>query len=87
MLYDPFEEEKSTEVSSFTKERLMHKAMGRGSSAMEPVSAGEISKYLRKRLDRLPAEHKRFMDPHTYMVGISRNLLELRQNLARKVKR
>ena len=41
----------------------------------------DIASYGRKRLDLLPREYKRFENPHTYKIGVSTKLLDLRNRL------
>jgi nicotinate phosphoribosyltransferase len=56
--------------------------MDKGNIMAGTKSPESISKYSQSRLACLPEEHKRFMNPHTFKVGISRKLLELRERLA-----
>lgn len=86
IIHHPFEAGKSSNVSGCEKEQLMHKAMENGRKVYGGKTPKEISEYAQDRLKFLPGEQKRFMNPHIYKVGISRQLLELRQKLAEKDK-
>ena len=86
IIYHPFETGKSTDISRCKKEQLIHKVMDKGRMISGSKSPDQISEYLKSRLDCLPEEQKRFMNPHIYKVGISSPLLALRQKLAGKVK-
>jgi nicotinate phosphoribosyltransferase len=46
----------------------------------------DIAAYSKLRLSMLPAEYKRFENPHIYKVGISTELRELRDTLRKKYK-
>ena len=46
---------------------------------LPPLAA--IQAFARERFSLLPDEHKRFANPHTYRVGLSQKLYELRQEL------
>jgi nicotinate phosphoribosyltransferase len=87
VIYHPFEPEKSINVSRYHKEELTKKVMEKGNITSGIKSPEMISRFAQSRLACLPEEHKRFMNPHTYKVGISRRLLELREKLAETGKR
>jgi nicotinic acid phosphoribosyltransferase len=42
---------------------------------------GDIHAFLKQRVTHLPMEHRRFVQPHIYKVGISEKLLKLRSEL------
>jgi nicotinate phosphoribosyltransferase len=86
IIHHPFETAKSSNMSGCRKEQLIHKVMQKGSKISGAKSPGEVSEYAQSRLKFLPEEGKRFMNPHIYKVGISRQLLELRQKLTGKNK-
>jgi len=54
---------------------------------MVQPSLNEIADYTQKRLSLLPAEYKRFENPHIYKVGISKKLLQLRDALRNQYKK
>jgi nicotinate phosphoribosyltransferase len=82
-MFHPFEELKSLDLSAMEKESLHVRVMERGESHLPPETEAEIAAFSRARLARLPAEHKRFENPHLYKVGLSRKLLELRDALVK----
>jgi nicotinate phosphoribosyltransferase len=80
-IYHPIETLKSSDLSCFESEQILRKVMDKGRMVEKPGSPGEIYRFVRSRLEKLPGEHKRFMNPHVYKVGISGKLLELRSRL------
>ena len=85
MIYHPTHSHKSAKVKGMKKEELLEVAMENGEIRIENKSVQEISDYRRSRLSLLPNEHKRFENPHTYKVGISKELANLRNNLIEKL--
>lgn len=80
-IHHPSEPRKSSDLSCYKGEQILARVMDKGRRVMKPRPAEEISEFARSRLERLPAEHKRFMNPHVYKVGISSTLLDLRSRL------
>jgi nicotinate phosphoribosyltransferase len=66
---------------------LLQKVMSDGKRVMPQPPLNEIAKYAQKRLSLLPAEYKRFENPHLYKVGISKKLMELRDSLRNQYKK
>jgi nicotinate phosphoribosyltransferase len=85
-MHDPMESLKSLAVEGCKMEALLHPVMIDGKRTEKPRSLEEISKYAKERLGTLPAEYKRFFNPHIYKVGISSKLKEERENLLNKYK-
>lgn len=83
VMYHPFEPLKISRVKKYQKQPLLHKVMENGQRISDFVSTMEIAKYSQKRFSLLPEEYKRFNNPHTYKVGLSRQLKEARDMLAR----
>ena len=83
-IHHPFEPGKSSNISGCQKEQLMHKVMDKGRKISVAKTPGEVAAFVQSRLKFLPVEHKRFMHPHVYKVGISTQLLDLRQKLSGK---
>jgi nicotinate phosphoribosyltransferase len=79
--YD-IEKSKSLDVSKATP--LLTKIMDNGKPIMENSEPKEIAEFVKKRLEQLPDEHKRFNNPHIYKVGISEPLHQLRSELRKK---
>lgn len=87
IMYHPFETKKSIPVSTYSREEITKKVMEKGKIRVDPKSPESISVFSQSRLANLPEEHKRFMNPHIYKVGISKRLLDLREKLAGKGKK
>lgn len=86
-MHDPKQSLKSLEVGNFKKEALLHKFMVNGKRTEPMQSLTEIAEYSRERLASLPAEYKRFFNPHIYKVGISSKLKQERENLLFKYRK
>ncbi|WP_321280566.1 nicotinate phosphoribosyltransferase [Marinifilum fragile] len=85
-IYHPFHKDKNTEVTNFRAEELTQKVMEKGEILIENKTPGEINAYLKQRFNQLPDEHKRFISPHIYKVGISENLLDLRDGMLKNIR-
>ncbi|MFO7718969.1 MAG: nicotinate phosphoribosyltransferase [Gillisia sp.] len=83
-IHDPMESLKSLTVEGGMMEALLHPVMIDGKRTEKPRSLEEISQFAKERLGTLPAEFKRFYNPHIYKVGISSRLKEERENLLKK---
>jgi len=81
-IYHPFEAGTSFNIKHFNQEFLLQKVMENGKRLLPEPSLHDITGYAKKRLALLPAEYRRFENPHIYKVGISKKLMELRNNLA-----
>jgi nicotinate phosphoribosyltransferase len=86
-IYDTFHPERSTWVSNMKRELIQDVVMDKGEITIQTPAPVEIHKYLESRAVQLPNEHKRFIMPHIYKVGISKELLELRNELRGKLDR
>nr|WP_320118513.1 nicotinate phosphoribosyltransferase [uncultured Marinifilum sp.] len=85
-LYHPFHKDKNTDVSNYTSEELSKLVMENGKILIKEQTPGEINSYLKKRFAQLPDGHKRFISPHIYKVGISNNLMSLRDNMLKEIR-
>jgi len=84
-IFNPILPDKCTTVSGLTKENL-HTKVYENQSITNPLPAPqECHEYLMARAALLPAEHKRFIMPHIYKVGSSKALLDLRDQLRKKI--
>lgn len=81
VIYHPFDPHKKTTVKDCTKTPLLQKVMEDGKRTTKSLSLNEISSYSIERLALLPAEYKRFENPHIYRVGISEELKKQRDAL------
>jgi nicotinate phosphoribosyltransferase len=86
-MFHPFDPEKSLEIKNHRQQPLLQKVMSEGKRLMVQPSLNEIADYTQKRLSLLPAEYKRFENPHIYKVGISKKLLQLRDALRNQYKK
>ncbi|MBW6534392.1 MAG: nicotinate phosphoribosyltransferase [Mariniphaga sp.] len=85
-IYHPIYPERKTKIGSLQKEPLLQLVVKKGNIISEQKKADEIHQYLVKRAALLPEEHKRFISPHIYKVGISEKLMETRNTLAKQLK-
>ncbi len=87
MMYHPHHPEKHCSLTEFEQEELQVEIVKKGEIIPESIlKTEEIKDYTRKRFEQLPGEHKRFENPHIYKVGISKALLELRNELVASLK-
>lgn len=87
LMVHPFEQDKRLDLSGYASESLLRLAMQNGRSIGPGPSLYDSANYARERLGSLPAEHKRFENPHVYKVGLSKSLAALRdEHLTRKRK-
>jgi nicotinate phosphoribosyltransferase len=86
-IHHPFDKDKSLKLLGWSSEPLLEKVMEKGKALQEVQHPAESYKYLKKRLEKLPDEYKRFENPHVYKVGLSTKLNEIRNELIRKFKK
>ncbi len=84
VIYHPTEAGKHKKISDCKKESLIHPVMRDGNSILNDQEPIKIAAYTKLRLQQLPKEHKRFLNPHVYKVGISEELLNTRNHLAKQ---
>ncbi len=84
VIYHPTEKGKTKDISIYTREELIAPVMKNGEITSEMRSPQENAAYTLQRLQQLPEEHKRFLNPHVYKVGISESLMSKRDELAKK---
>ncbi len=80
-MHHPSDPMKSLYIADYEKEPLLHQVMKEGERTTDPKPLKEIAAYSKKRLAQLPAEYKRFTNPHLYKVGLSTRLKEERDRL------
>ena len=85
-LFHPLYPEKSTEIQKLKYQSLLQKVVGNGKILLKKKSPLMIHKYLEERAQLLPLEHKRFISPHLFKVGISKKLMETRNALKKDLK-
>ncbi len=86
-LYHPTQTDKKTQVCQLRREQLLQPVYEYGTILRPMPSPSECHQYLAQRAKQLPEEHKRFIMPHIFKVGISERLLKLRNDLAGSYKR
>lgn len=86
IVYHPLYPERNTNISQLQKEPLLKTVVKNGEILPEQQSPQQIHQYLLNRASLLPNEHKRFISPHIYKVGISEKLMETRNALAKGLK-
>jgi nicotinate phosphoribosyltransferase len=85
-LYHPTQTDKKTQVSNLRREQLLQPVFENGSLTHPMPLPAECHEYLTQRAKQLPEEHKRFTMPHLFKVGISGQLLQLRNDLVSSYK-
>jgi len=80
-MHHPFSPHQSFAIEPNETEPLLHPVMIQGKVVYNPPSLSQTAQYARERLAMLPAEYKRFENPHAYKVGISSRLKALRDRL------
>jgi len=87
MIFHPVFPDKSLHVGNRKKEPLLNKVMQNGKRSQESIPLSQIASYSKERLEMLPAEYKRFDNPHVYKVGLSRKLRDERDRLIEEYKK
>jgi nicotinate phosphoribosyltransferase len=85
-LYHPTQSDKKTQVCKLKREQLLQPVYENGQLCHPMPSPAECHEYLTIRSAQLPEEHKRFVMPHIFKVGISEQLLNLRNELVKRYK-
>jgi len=80
-MYHPFEVDKSMQFENCNAEPLLRRVMKSGKRLNKPKSLSEIQEFSKNRLNELPSEYKRFDNPHIYKIGLTKELLDLRNQL------
>lgn len=80
----PYDIEKSMPLNTKNATPLLKNVMEKGKSLLENDQPQKVAAFVKKRLQQLPDEHKRFNNPHIYKVGISDPLHQLRSDLRKK---
>ncbi len=79
-IYHPIFPEQKSRVAHCFPENILFKVMENG-KILSKLSVQEAASYAKERLAKLSPERKRFENPHTYKVGTSQKLLELKNQL------
>ncbi|MFO7790424.1 MAG: hypothetical protein R6V32_07625, partial [Bacteroidales bacterium] len=84
VMHHPFIPEKSLEIKHCLKEPLLHSVMENGKPLNKPKTVNKIARYSQKRLNQIPSEYRRFLNPHEYKIGLSPALKKKRDGLIKK---
>ncbi|HVS96872.1 MAG TPA: nicotinate phosphoribosyltransferase [Puia sp.] len=84
VMVHPVEPGKSLSIGHLRQEPLLRVVMEDGRRVSPAAMVGDIAAYARKRLSLLPAEYRRFENPHLYKVGLSGELLRLRDEVRQR---
>jgi len=85
-IFHPYYPAKHSTVTDFQSESILHNVMKDGEITINIPSVKESADYCSRRFKQLNAEHKRFDNPHIYKVGISKELMNLRDDLMQEAK-
>lgn len=81
-IYHLTESKKHLLDKKLIKEPLMRQVMKDGKSLFTSSHPRDIASYNMERLKQLPEEHKRFLNPHIYLIGITNPVRKLRDQLS-----
>jgi nicotinate phosphoribosyltransferase len=82
-IHHPHFPEQKSRVAHCFPESLLFKVM-EGGKSLVTLSVSEAAAYAKQRLTKLSPERKRFENPHIYKVGMSQNLMEMRNRLIQR---
>jgi len=85
-IYHRLYSDKSTKVTGLNYRSLLEKAVNNGEIILKRINPLDIHKYLLEQAQQLPDEHKRFISPHLYKVGITEKLIKMRNALTEKLR-
>jgi nicotinate phosphoribosyltransferase len=80
-MHHPFDLTKTMPLDQLKFEALLQPVMLNGKRQQAPKPLVDIKQFAEQQLAELPAEYKRFTNPHLYKVGLSTALLEAREQL------
>ncbi len=81
VLFDPNAPWKKKTVRDFDCEALLEPVFINGRRVYDPPEINDVQAYCREQLGRLWDEVKRFENPHTYYVDLSRELYDMKHSL------
>lgn len=85
-IYHPHFPAQHTTITDYNSEPLHTEVLKDGELLIDLPSAKESAGYAQSRLKKLNPEHKRFDNPHIYKVGISKKLMDIRDELTQTLK-
>ena len=80
-IHHPTFPSKDTDLSSRDSFPLIQEVFRNGEQTISDQSIADAASYCKESVSKLPGEFKRFENPHIFKVGITPNLLELRDKL------
>ncbi len=80
-MFHPFDLTKTMPLDQLKFEALLQPVMLNGKLQQAPTPLVDIKRFAEQQLAELPAEYKRFTNPHLYKVGLSTALLKAREKL------
>ena len=86
-IFHPQTPERNTPVEGLKSEVISGKVIEKGKIMTVEKTISEISDYRKFRISQLPDEHKRFEYPHLYKVGLSQNLMKLRDKIITEIRK
>lgn len=85
-MYHPYYPAKRSRIKGFEYKNMLNKVFSKGDLCTDLPNVLDIAEYSQSELAKLNREHKRFDNPHIYKVGISQNLMDLRDQLMLEIK-
>ncbi len=79
--FHPLFHSKSKDVKNLNYKKLLQPVLVKGEIIIPNFSVNEIAKRVKKNIEKLPEEVKRFENPHIYKVGISNKLYRLQKDI------
>ena len=79
--FHPLFHSKSKDVKNLNYKKLLQPVLVKGEIIIPDLSVDEIAKRVKKNIEKLSEEVKRFENPHIYKVGISNKLYRLQKDI------
>jgi len=86
-MFHPLDAEKFIDLKNLDQQPILQKIMSKGKRSGAQSSLQETVAYVQERSGLLPTEYQRFENPHIYKVGISKKLMNLRDDLRHQHKK
>ena len=80
-IYHPIYTAKTSKLTGKKSVPFLSKMMENGEFVGPKPTVKESAEYCRNQLSKLPQEYKRYENPHIYKVGISKKLLDMRNEI------
>ncbi len=86
-IYHPYIPNKNSGVTSYKSMAILETVMENGRPSIDNPTVQQSADYATDQFKKLNPEHKRFENPHIYKVGISKKLMDLRDELIEEIKK